>query len=101
MGGAREPGRLATPLTARGRLERPHARRLVALEPTHEEAHRALIRLDGWLGRVERPRLLTLLAQARKDLEAAGAPAGRPRASWEAWVKARRLEASPELQAPR
>jgi predicted ATPase/DNA-binding SARP family transcriptional activator len=45
--------RLATTLTARGRLEEalPHAQRLVALEPTHEEAHRALIRLYGWLGR--------------------------------------------------
>ncbi len=50
---------------------------------------------------VDRPRMLTLLAQARKDLEEAGAPAGRLRASWEAWVKARRLETAPELRAPR
>jgi len=45
--------RLTAALVSRGRLEEalPHAQRLVALEPTHEEAHRALIRLYAWLGR--------------------------------------------------
>ncbi|HZI08202.1 MAG TPA: tetratricopeptide repeat protein, partial [Archangium sp.] len=72
--------------------------------PTHpkEKGHArfALARALQARG-VERARTLTLLAQARKDLEEAGAPAGRLRAAWEAWVKARRLEASPELQTPR
>jgi predicted ATPase/DNA-binding SARP family transcriptional activator len=45
--------RLASTLVSRGRLEDalPHAQRLVELEPTHEEGHRALMRLYGWLGR--------------------------------------------------
>ena len=72
--------------------------------PTHakEKGHArfALARALEVRG-VDRPRMLTLLAQARKDLEEAGAPAGRLRASWEAWVKARRLEGLVELQAPR
>jgi len=45
--------RLVTALTSRGRLQEalPHAQRLVLLEPTHEEAQRALIRLYAWQGR--------------------------------------------------
>ncbi|HLL01036.1 MAG TPA: tetratricopeptide repeat protein [Myxococcaceae bacterium] len=45
--------RITSALVSRGRLDEalPHAQRLLALEPTHEEAHRALIRLYAWLGR--------------------------------------------------
>jgi DNA-binding SARP family transcriptional activator len=45
--------RLTSALILQGRLEEalPHAQRLVALEPTHEEAHRQLIRLYAWLER--------------------------------------------------
>jgi len=45
--------RLTSALVSRGRLDEalPHAQRLAALEPTHEEAHRALIRLYAWMGR--------------------------------------------------
>jgi len=49
----------------------------------------------------ERPRMLELLTRARKDLEEAGASAGRLRADWDTWVKAQRLESLPELQALR
>ena len=69
--------------------------------PPKEAGHArfALARTLEKLG-VERPRMLTLLARARKDFDEAGAPAGRLRASWDEWVKARRLEASPQLQQP-
>jgi predicted ATPase/DNA-binding SARP family transcriptional activator len=45
--------RLTSALISRGRLHEalPHAQRLVALEPAHEEGHRALMKLYGWLGR--------------------------------------------------
>jgi len=45
--------RLATTLVSHGRLQEalPHAQRLVELEPSHEEGHRTLMRLYGWLGR--------------------------------------------------
>ena len=45
--------RLTTTLVSRGRLQEalPHAQRLVELEPTHEEGHRTLMKLYGWLGR--------------------------------------------------
>jgi tetratricopeptide (TPR) repeat protein len=69
--------------------------------PPKEAGHArfALARTLEKLG-VERPRMLTLLARARKDFDEAGVPAGRLRASWDEWVKARRLEASPQLQQP-
>ncbi|WP_375772938.1 BTAD domain-containing putative transcriptional regulator [Archangium gephyra] len=45
--------RLSNTFISRGQWEEalPHAQRLVALDSTHEEAHRSLIKLYAWLGR--------------------------------------------------
>jgi tetratricopeptide (TPR) repeat protein len=89
---------------ARAREVLERAVKLLETEPAHPKegghARFSLARALQATG-AERPRMLELLTRARKDLEQAGASAGRLRADWDTWVKAQRLESLPELQALR